>query len=152
AGRNKRLPVGGPLFGPVCYDQEDIVFCIRIAQPNREAQVVTDNRTYFPAIQFNKKLLFSGGVYAVFFSTTKEVPLVIVLEASVRPHPDNAVEVLSVFVYRKTSGYYTAELLSLLQHPLHRWPVHFLCKCFWIHGKACAEHLWQNDQICLFAD
>src|SRR5687767_2342629 len=59
-----------------------------VTDPNRKSQIITNHRTYLPALQLNNQFFFACRIMILLFGITKQMPLVVSIETPVRSHPD----------------------------------------------------------------
>src|SRR4051812_7380522 len=90
ARRQQCLPRAASFFWPVGDIQQDIVtgiscFGIGIPRPNRETQVVANERCDLPALEINDQPAASCSIMFLLTAKAEKMALVVFLESAARP-------------------------------------------------------------------
>ena len=126
---------------------EQQVIAFYIAAPNREPQIVADERADFPTLPCCHQLTLTGGVGLMLGCEREQMSLVVAFVATIWAHPHQPVEVVATFLGDEAARYNSIHLASLFGKPTHRLARHGFCQLFGIHAKACGEHLWQHYHV-----
>ncbi len=90
-----------------------------IAAPHREAQVVADQRTDPPALEFELHLALARGVVIVLTRHAEQMALVIMPDLAIRTRPQQAVAVATVSgMHDHAAGDHRIELFRLVAQPV----------------------------------
>src|SRR5690606_2410626 len=94
--RNKAPPMRRTAVWPASHIKQQVVGAPHIARPDRKAQVVTDHRAYFPAIEFHNDTFAAGREHRILLRHAKQVAFVVLDKAPTPIHPHPAIVIFAV--------------------------------------------------------
>nr|GFD22720.1 hypothetical protein [Tanacetum cinerariifolium] len=120
----------------------------RVSAPDREPQVVADQRTNPPALEFELHLPLARTVMLMLTRHAEEMALVVVQKLAVRSRPQQTIAMAAIRrPHNHAAGHNRVDALGLRQQPFGRHAVLGFGECFGLHGEAGGEHLRQDHQI-----
>ncbi len=145
--RQQAVPVlaaGGRPVGGV----EQQIGATRVAAPDREAQVIADQRADTPALELEHDLLVSGLEMLVLAGHAEQVALVVMRQRTIRTRPEQAIAIAAVVgLDDQAAADHRIETLRLLAQPCAAGTIlRFGQRCR-LHREAGGEHLRQDHQI-----
>ena len=111
-----------------------------IPRPDREAQVVADERGDAPTVYAYEEPFATWSIVFIFAGVAEQVAFVVDAELPVGLHPDEAVEVLAPFFNNQATGEDAAVFCGHVLHPIHGGPVHGFGEAFRFHAEAGGAH------------
>jgi len=99
------IPGVGPAFGPIGDVDNEVVFEGGVwfgfgevlAAPDRETEVVANQEEHFPAFDGCDEAFLTGGIVIVFGCVGKPVSFIVAAILTIGKHPDEPVEVVTIF-------------------------------------------------------
>jgi hypothetical protein len=142
----QRLPRGATPRRPVGHIEQHVVVAA-VAAPYGEAQVVADERTDTPPLEFNDQATIASRVVLLLVRHAKQVPLVVMHEAAVGCREQQAVEMLRAVANDQAARDRAADRRRFFTQPPDRRSIHCFGEPLRLHGETRPEHLRQHDEV-----